>query len=134
VRNKVVLSAVAAIIAVPLFAVISAASWFSHNSSVKSTNIRIVYNSKLANGKTLDVGSYTLKIPLNSKMPQLKFYQRGKLVASVAAQVKTMSREPSATEVDYSLKNGAEYITEIRPDGLRKAYVISGKSPAKSGA
>ena len=88
-KNKGLVSSLAAIIAVQLFAVMCAASWFSHNSSVKTTNVDIIYQAKLANGKTLKMGSYKLEIPLNSKSPDLKFYQHGKLVASVPAQVKS---------------------------------------------
>jgi hypothetical protein len=133
VRSKVVVSVVAAIVAVPLFSVMSAASWFFHNSSVKSTTVNIVYNSKLSNGKMLKAGNYKLEIPLRTKTPDLKFYRYGKLVASMPAQVKKTSHAPYATEVDYTRKGGAEYITEIRPNGLREAYVIKGESTAKSG-
>jgi hypothetical protein len=133
-RNKIVLYAVAAIIAVPMFAVMSAASWFSHNSSIKSTNVQILYNTKLANGKMLEAGTYTLKIPLNTQSPELKFYRRGKLVASVPAQVKMETRKPSATELEYTRKGKTEYLTEIHPGGVRKAYILSGTGSAKSGA
>ncbi len=111
-----------------------AASWFSHNSSVKTTNVDIIYQAKLANGKTLKMGSYKLEIPLNSKSPDLKFYQHGKLVASVPAQVKSEAQKPPATEIDYTRKGAAEYLTSIRPGGLKKSFVIAGSSTMKSGA
>jgi hypothetical protein len=134
VRNKVVVSLAAAIFAIPLFAAFSAASWFSHNSSVKSTNVDILYKTNLGNGTTLNAGTYKLEIPLTSKSPELKFYQNGKLVASVRAQVKSEATQPSATEVEYTRKGGAEQITEILPSGLAKGFVISGSSATKSGA
>jgi hypothetical protein len=134
-RNKLVLSVAAAVFAIPVFAAMSnARSWFSHNSSVKSTNVDILYNSKLANGSTLQAGNYKLEIPLHSKSPELKFYRQGNLVASVPAQIKMESKEPLATEVNYTRKGNAEYLTEIRPGGMRKAYVISQSSAMKSGA
>jgi hypothetical protein len=133
VRNKLFLSLVAAAVLMPLCAVTSNASWFSHNSSVKSTQVNILQNTKLANGKTLEAGNYRIDIPLNSKSPELKFYRDGKLMASVPAIVKQETRRPSETEVDFSRKGGAEYLTEVRPRGLTQGYVISSSSAMKSG-
>jgi hypothetical protein len=134
VRNKVLVSSLAAIIAVPLFAVMCAASWFSHNSSVKTTNVDIIYQAKLANGKTLDAGNYRIEIPLNSKSPELKFYRHGKLVASVPARVKNEAQKPPATEIDYTRKGAAEYLSSVSPRGLRESFIIAGSSTMKSGA
>ena len=134
VRNRLVFSSLAAIIAVPLFAVMCSASWFSHNSSVKTTNVDLIYQTQFANGKMLKAGKYKLEIPLNSKSPALKFYQYGKLVASVPARVKSEARKPAATEVIYTRKGATEYLTSVRPGGLRESFVIAGPSTMKSGA
>jgi hypothetical protein len=134
-RNKLVLPVLVAALVVPLFAAMSnAASWFSRNSSVKSTTVNLAYNSKLANGSTLEAGNYKLEIPLHSKSLELKFYQNGKLVASVPAQIKKETLKPTATQIDYTRKGNDEYITEIHLDGMRKAYVISSSKTMKSGA
>lgn len=134
-RKRMIISTVAAFVAVPVFASMTLAfSWFSHSSSIKSTDVNIVYSSRLANGQTLKAGKYKLEIPLKTKTPELKFYQHGKLVASVPAQVKKEHRKNQTTEVDYNNQGNVQYMTEIRPDGLRKAYVITGTKGMKSGA
>jgi hypothetical protein len=101
---------------------------------MKSTDVNILQNAKLADGSALKPGNYKLEIPLVSKTPELKFYQNGKLVASVVAQVKEETRKPLSTEIDYTRKGNTEYLTEIRPGGMRRAYVISRSSSMKSGA
>jgi hypothetical protein len=135
VRKRMIFSTVAAIVAVPVFASMTfALSWFSHSSSVKSTNVNIIYSAHLANGTTLKAGKYRLEIPLNTKTPDLKFYQNGKLVASVPAQVKKERVKNQTTEVDYNDQNHVQYMTQIRPGGLKKAFVITGSKGMKSGA
>ncbi len=109
-------------------------SWFSHNSSIKSTNVDIVYNSKFANGETIQPGNYKLEIPLNTQNPELKFFQNGKLMASVPAQVKGEARKAVSTEIDYSQLGGAHVITEVRPAGLSEALIFSKSSQTKSGS
>ena len=134
-RKRMIFSTVAAIVVVPLFASMTLAfSWFSHSSSVKSTDVNIVYSARLANGQTLKAGNYRLEIPLKTKTPELRFYQHGKLVASVPAQVKKERRKNQTTEIDYNNQNNVRHMTEIRPDGLRKAFVITGTKTMKSGA
>ncbi len=101
---------------------------------MKTTNVDIVYNSKLSNGVTLQPGNYKLEIPLNTKTPDLKFYQDGKLVASVPASVKSEARKAPSTEIDYQDQSGSHYITEVRPGGLSEALIISKPGAMKSGS
>jgi hypothetical protein len=135
VRNRFLFSTLLAAIAVPLFTGLTfGLSWFSHNSSTKSTQVDIVYNSKLANGMTLQPGSYKLEIPLNTQTPVLKFYQDGKLVASVPAKVKPKSEKAPSTEVDYRDQGGSHIITSVEPGGLSESLVISRTNTMKSGS
>jgi hypothetical protein len=135
VRNRFVLSLILAAVAVPLFANLTfGLSWFSHNSSMKSTNVDVVYKTNLANGSTLQPGEYKLEIPLNTKTPELKFFQNGRLVASVPAHVKTEARKASSTEIDYKSKGQAHFMTEVRPGGLHEALVLTNAAGMKSGS
>jgi hypothetical protein len=124
-----------AAVAAPLFAGMAfGLSWFSHNSSMKSTKVNIVYSARLANGATLKPGNYTLEIPLNTKTPDLKFYRSGRLVASAPATVKSEARKASTTEIDYRRDGTTQYMVEVRPEGLSEVLVFTKPSNMKSGS
>ena len=128
VRNRIVSSAVAALLAVPLAASLSFGfSWFSHNSSTKSVNISVVYNAKLGPKTHLKAGQYRVEFPLNSQRPQVKFYQNGNLVASTTAQVKRETSANSQTEVYFNDRNHSQVITEIRPAGMSETLLFTSK-------
>lgn len=134
-RRGLVSSFVLATAAVPLFAALTfGLSWFSHNSSVKSTSVDNIYNAKLANGKTLPEGNYRLEFPLNTKTPQLKFFQNGKLVATANARVKSKMYKNSDTEVQYNHKGSAQYITEVQPEGMKESLILTKSNKMKSGS
>ncbi len=134
-RNRFLFSTLLAALAVPLLTGLTfGLSLFSHNSNVKSTQVDIVYKSKLTNGVSLQPGQYKLEIPLNTKTPILKFYQDGKLVASVPAKVKLESEKAPATEVEYKDQGGSHYVTSVQPVGLTEELVISRTNSMKSGS
>ena len=134
-RRGLVSSFVLAAAALPLFAAFSFGfSWFSHNSSIKSTNVDIVYNVKLESGKVLQQGSYRLEIPLNTKTPNLKFFQNGKLVATAPARVKSETHKADSTEIHYRHEGKTQYITEVVPGGMKEALVLTKSGNMKSGS
>ncbi len=134
-RNSVVLSIGRAMAAVALTAGLAfGASWFSHNSSVKSTNVDIVYNTTLPKGVVLQSGSYRMEIPLNTQTPDVKFFQNGKLVATVPAKVKPEGQKSSATEIDYDKRGSAHFMTRAQIQGLNEALVFSNAGRMKSGS
>lgn len=101
---------------------------------MKSTNVDIVYNAKLANGQVLPEGKYRLEFPLNTQSPKLKFYQDGKLVATAPAHIKTEPSKADATEIAYRHTGDAQYITEVRPEGMNEALVLTKSGKMKSGS
>lgn len=134
-RNRIVISTVAAVIALPMLASMAfALSWFSHSSSVKSENVQIIYPVRLADGTTLNPGTYRVEFPLTTQTAELKFYQDGKLVASQPAQMNDTAKKAPSTEVVYNRQGDTRTITSIRPGGTTKDYVISVRAESKTGA
>jgi hypothetical protein len=112
-----------------------AMSLFSHHSSSeKSTQVDILYTTKLSANSTLQPGTYQMKVALDSQEPTVKFYQSGKLVAQ--AEVKTI-KDPttnSTTAVSYTQEGNEHVITRIDVGGMNESLVFADSStPTGSG-
>jgi hypothetical protein len=134
VRNKMLNSAVAALVAVPLAASLSfGSSWFSHNSSTKSMSINLIYTAQVGSKNHLKAGQYRVEFPLRAQRPQVKFYQDGNLVATATARVKHIMAKNQQTEVYFNKTNHRQVVTEIRPAGTKEALLFTSKGKKKAG-
>jgi hypothetical protein len=135
VRNKIFSSAMAAVLAVPLAASLSfGLSWFSHNSSTKSTKIDLVSPARVGAHNELKAGNYRVKYPLRTQQPEVKFYRHGNLVAVAPAHVKHLMAKNQNTEVYLNKLKQGQIVTQIRPDGTREALVFTTMGKKKAGA
>ena len=88
----------------------------------------------LAENQHTKQGSYRLEIPLNTKTPNLKFFQNGKLVATAPARVKSETHKADSTEIHYRHEGKTQYITEVVPGGMKEALVLTKSGNMKSGS
>jgi hypothetical protein len=93
------------------------ASWGSHKSSERATNVTFANMMKFQNGETLPAGTYQMEVPQNSQTPTVTFLRNGKVVASSNAKVQSQEKKNPQTEVDSVMSGKAQLITEIRPGG-----------------
>lgn len=133
-RNKLFSSALAAALAIPLAASLSYASWFSHNSSTKSTHIDLVSAAQVGAHNQLKPGNYRVEFPLRTQQPEVKFYRHGNLVAVAPARVKHLMAKNQNTEVYVNKGKWGRTVTQIRPNGTREALVFTSMAKKKAGA
>jgi hypothetical protein len=99
-------------------------SWFG-KSSTKSFNVTLASDAKLSNGAELKAGNYTIKIPENTKSPEVAFYDGGKLVAKERAKVQTQPQKNEYTAVEINTKGNMNIVTAVDPSGLPEKVVFS---------
>ena len=131
--RKSFLGSAAAILAV---ACLGIASWGSHKSSERETNVNFINMTKFANGDTLKAGTYQMEVPKNTQTPEVTFYKNGKAVATVHAKVVTQPKKNENTEVDSVTQGKTDLVTAIRPAGWEEELIFrSGgqHGPAHSG-
>lgn len=99
--------------------------WGTHKSSAKSANITFDSPMTLANGKTLDAGSYRMEVSPDSPAPEVTFYKDGKSVAEAPAKVVTEDQKNSHTEIDSTRQGSDNVINEIRVSGWSENLVFN---------
>lgn len=100
-----------------------ARSWFS-KSSTKSYNVTLASDVKLSNGAELKAGDYTIKIPDNTRSPEVTFYDGRKLVAKEQAKVQTQPQKNEYTAVEINTKGNTNVVTAVDPGGLPEKIVF----------
>lgn len=137
-RNRVVLSLLAAVIALPLAASLSFAGLFgSHNRRPeKGVDLTLGNVERIPNGPKLNPGEYRVEVPMNVKAPKVVFYRDGHEVAHTTAKLVPESHKNSDTEILSTKVNGTQVINEIRPKGWNERIVLGGStgSMTSSGA
>jgi hypothetical protein len=137
-RNRVVLSLLAAVIALPLAASLSFAGLFgNHNRKPeKGVDLTLGNVEQIPNGPKLNPGDYRLEVPTNVNAPKVVFYRNGKKVAQATAKLVPESQKNSDTEILSTKVNGTQVINEIRPKGWNERIVLGGStgSMTNSGA
>ena len=93
------------------------ASWGSHKSSERATDVTFDSMMKLQNGETLPAGTYRMEVPENSQTPAVTFLQDGKVVATSNAKVLSQEKKNPCTEVDSVTRGKTQLLREIRPSG-----------------
>ncbi len=88
-----------------------------HKSSDRTTEIIFSSTTKFNNGDTLPAGTYDMSVPKDTASPDVTFYQDGKAVATVKAQVVNEQKKNDTTEVDSTTEGTAQKVTAIRPNG-----------------
>lgn len=107
-----------------------AGSWFSR-SSTKSFDVTLAGATKLNNGRVLAAGNYTMKVPEQTRSPEVQFYKDGKLVAKAQAKVKTQPRKNEYTEILTAMQGKSNVITAIEPGGWAERLVFGKASGQK---
>lgn len=98
--------------------------WGSHKTDSRAVNITVTSTQMLQNGPQLKAGNYKVEVPAGSTNPEVAFYQHGRAVARVKAELVNENQKNPATEVDSTRKGNEQYITEIRPGGWMQKLVF----------
>lgn len=119
--------ALAATVAVIFAGSLASANFWSHNKSgVKSGEIILAQDSKIANGPELKAGNYKVELIKESPAPEIAFYQNGKLVVQATAKLVNRPRKSDETKiVSNTGKNNTQIITELELDGWTQNVVFS---------
>ena len=128
-------SFVGLVAAVLATACVGFASWGSHKSSDRGTDVTFVSTAKFNDGVTLPAGTYRMEVPENSKTPEVTFYQEngdpslglqvGKAMATVKAQTITQQKKNANTEIDAVTSGNAQLVKEIRPRGWDETLLFA---------
>ncbi len=95
----------------------------------KSSNVNLMYRSKVSNGLTLKPGNYKVALMPNAQKPELGFYEGRKLVGQVPIKLVPASRKFAQTEVFYSAPhNNVRSVQKIEMNGWKRAFVL-GNTP-----
>jgi hypothetical protein len=120
--------ALAATVAVIFAGSLASANFWGHNkSALKSGNIILSQNEKIANGPELKAGNYKVELLKKSPVPQVAFYQNGKLVVQASAKLVNAPMKNDETKVlSDQGKNHTPIITEMDLKGWNQNVVFSG--------
>ncbi|HEV2351963.1 MAG TPA: hypothetical protein VG028_19195 [Terriglobia bacterium] len=120
--------ALAAAVAVIFSGSLASANFWNHNkSAVKTGHISISQNTKIAHGPELMAGNYKVELIKESPVPQIAFYQNGKLVVQTTAKLVTAPTRNDETKVLSDIgKDNTPVITEIDLNGWNRNVVFSG--------
>lgn len=99
------------------------ASWGSHKSSERKTNVTFISTAKFNNGDTLPAGTYQMEVAENSPAPTVTFTNpgNGKVVATEKAKVVSEQKKNADTEVVSDTQGNVELVKTIRPAGWEEA-------------
>ena|SRR5690348_4802314 len=120
--------ALATAVAVIFSASIASANFWGHNkSTIKTGNVLISRDAKIANGPELKAGNYKVELLKESPVPQIAFYQNGELVAQTTAKLVNQPTKNDETKVLSSTgKDNSQIIMEIDLRGWNQNVVFTG--------
>jgi hypothetical protein len=100
----------------------------------KGTTVSIDQPARLANGPTLQPGSYKVEVMTGGPTSEVIFYKGKEIVAKAPAKLVEHPTSVSATQIHYSQRDNDRIITEMRLQGRRDRLVFeeAGETP-KSG-
>jgi len=105
----------------------------SHHHSNKSATVDIVGVMKVPGGPTLQSGSYRVALLSPSSVPEIGFYQEGKLVGQAPVKLVDQGKKISETEVLTNAgPNHTNVLTEMDLSGWTQKLMF-GTSPAMGG-
>jgi hypothetical protein len=110
-------------------------SWRFHKSSDRATDVTFESTAKFNNGATLPAGTYQIEIPKDSPSPAVTFYQNGKAVATIKANVVAQEKKNEGTAIESVTQGNTELVTTIQPDGWKESITFgSGGQPGSANA
>lgn len=124
--------ALAAAVAVIFAGSLASASIWNHNKSgIKTGDITIAQDSRIANGPELKAGDYKVELLSKSPVPQIAFYQNGALIVQTTAKLVKTPTKNDETEVQFSAgKNNTPIITELDLSGWNQKILFSNSDKA----
>jgi hypothetical protein len=127
-------SAMATAVAVIFSASFASANFWGHNkSAIKTGNVVISQDAKIANGPELKAGNYKVELLKESPVPQIAFYQNGDLVVQTTAKlVKQPTKNDETKVISNTGKNNSQTITEIDLRGWNQNVVFTGSADKMS--
>jgi hypothetical protein len=104
-----------------------------HHHSQKSASIDIAYTTKIPGGPTLQPGTYQVTLLSPSSVPEVGFYQAGKLVGQAPVKLVDQGKKISETEVRTDTgPNNTNVLTEMDLSGWTHKLMFE-KSKAMGG-
>jgi hypothetical protein len=104
-----------------------------HKSDQRSTRVTVASPMELSNGAKLAPGKYQMKVPDNTQLPEVAFYQYGKVIAKSRAKVVSQTQKNPYTEIDSVTKGKYQLVTKIRPAGWHEILVFKNKQSTANG-
>jgi hypothetical protein len=96
-----------------------------HHSSQKSAVVDIDQATRIPGGPTLQPGTYRVALLSASSVPEVGFYQHGKLVGQAPVKVVDQGKKISRTEVRFDTgPNHTSVITEMDLSGWTQKLVF----------
>ena len=104
-----------------------------HHSSQKSAMVDIAQATKIPGGPTLQPGTYRVTLLSASSVPEVEFYQHGKLVGQAPIKLVHQSKKISETEIRADTSpNHTQVLTEMDLSGWTQKLMFE-KSNAMGG-
>lgn len=97
------------------------ASWGSHKSKDRSTDVTFADKTRFNNGDTLQPGTYRMEVAENSQSPKVTFSRDGKVIATVPAKLVSEANKNPDTEVDSVKQGDEQLVMKIRPKGWNES-------------
>lgn len=113
---------------------LAAGSAFARSSHPRTSQVQILYTSKIANGPELKPGMYKVEVATDSQQPEVQFYQNNHLIAEAQAKAVDEGKKSDATEIYYDRSGRQQVITELDLRGWNEHFMFRATpaSPAKS--
>ncbi len=110
------------------------ASWGSHKSADRKTDVTFTSTARFNNGDTIPAGTYRMEVAQDSQTPTVTFSKNGKVIATEKAQVVTEQKKNSSTEIDSDTQGNVELVKTIRPAGWEEALDFGSTAQSANGA
>jgi hypothetical protein len=118
--------ALAATVVVVFAGSLASANFWNHNKSgIKTADVVLGQDAKIANGPELKAGDYKVELLKKSPVPQIAFYQNGNLIFQTTAKLVNAPTKNDDTKVFTTTgKNNAQIITEVDPNGWNQNIIF----------